>query len=60
MTMKIALAGPYPAGTLEQFQKLLPEQEFFAVDSQEAYDALTDVDLYHCPHLENTGARFSQ
>ena len=44
MTMKIALAGPYPAGTLEQFQKLLPEQEFFAVDSQEAYDALTDVD----------------
>ena len=42
--MKIALAGPYPAGTLEQFQALLPDQEFFPVETQEAYEALTDVD----------------
>ena len=33
--MKIALAGPYPAGTLEQFQALLPDQTFFSVESQE-------------------------
>ena len=42
--MKIALAGPYPAGTLEQFQALLPDQMFFSVESQEDYEALTDVD----------------
>ena len=42
--MKIALAGPYPAGTLKQFQALLPDQEFFPVETQEAYEALTDVD----------------
>ena len=42
--MKIALAGPYPAGTLEQFQALLPDQKFFPVETQEAYEALTDVD----------------
>ena len=42
--MKIALAGPYPAGTLEQFQELLPDQTFFSVESQEDYEALTDVD----------------
>ena len=42
--MKIALAGPYPAGTLEQFQALLPDQTFFSVESQEDYEALTDVD----------------
>ena len=42
--MKIALAGPYPAGTLEQFQALLPGQKFFPVETQEAYEALTDVD----------------
>ena len=42
--MKIALAGPYPAGTLKQFQALLPDQEFFPVETQEAYETLTDVD----------------
>ena len=42
--MKIALAGPYPARTLEQFQALLPDQEFFPVETQEDYEALTDVD----------------
>lgn len=42
--MKIALAGPYPVGTLEQFQELLPAQEFFSVATQEEYEALADVD----------------
>ena len=42
--MKIALAGPYPAGTLEQFQALLPDQTFFSVEGQEDYEALTDVE----------------
>ena len=42
--MKIALAGPYPAGTLEQFQALLPGQKFFPVETQETYETLTDVD----------------
>ena len=39
--MKIALAGPYPVGTLEQFQELLPAQEFFSVATQEEYEAIT-------------------
>ena len=42
--MKIALAGPYPVGTLEQFQELLPALEFFSVATQEEYVALADVD----------------
>ena len=42
--MKIALAGPYPVGTLEQFQELLPAQEFFSVATQEEYEARADVD----------------
>ena len=42
--MKIALAGPYPAGTLEKFQALLPDQEFCFVETQKAYEALADVD----------------
>ena len=42
--MKIALAGPYPVGTLEQFQELLPAQEFFSVATQEEYEALPPQD----------------
>lgn len=42
--MKIALAGPYPARTLERLQALLPQHEIFPVPTQEEYDALTDVE----------------
>ena len=42
--MKIALAGPYPQGTLERFRELLPEHELLPVATQEEYDALTDVE----------------
>ena len=42
--MKIVLAGPYPEGTLAQFQALLPGHEIRQVVSQEAYDALTDAE----------------
>ena len=42
--MKIALAGPYPAKTLERFQELLPAHEILPVATQEEYDALTDVE----------------
>ena len=42
--MKIALAGPFPTGTLEQLQSLLPDQEFCSVVTQEDYGALTDVE----------------
>lgn len=42
--MRIALAGSYPTGTLEKFQKNLPEHVFFSVENQEEYEVLTDVD----------------
>ena len=42
--MKIALAGPYPAKTLERFQELLPAHEIIPVATQEEYDARTDVE----------------
>ena len=42
--MKIALAVPYPQGTLEQFVSLLPEHTLLPVTTQEEYQALTDVD----------------
>ena len=41
--MKIALAGPYPQGTLERFQQLLPGHEVVPVLTQEEYDAPSDV-----------------
>ena len=36
--MKVVLAGPYPAGTLERFQKLLPGHEVVQLLTQEEYD----------------------
>lgn len=42
--MKIALAGPYPAGTLEGFQALLPNHTIQPIATQEEYEALTDVE----------------
>ena len=42
--MKIALAGPYPQGTLERFRARLPEHEILPAATQEEYDALTDVE----------------
>ncbi len=42
--MKIALAGPYPSGTLERFQSLLSGHEIFSVQSQEDYQNLSEVD----------------
>ena len=41
--MKVVLAGPYPAGTLERFQKLLPGHEVVQLLTQEEYDAMTDA-----------------
>ena len=40
--MKVILAGPYPAGTLEQFKTLLPEHEILPVTKQEEYEAMTE------------------
>ena len=42
--MKIALAGPYPQGTLERFTALLPGHTVLPVATQEEYQSLTDVD----------------
>lgn len=42
--MKVVLAGPYPAGTLEQFRALLPEHEVVPVPEQAEYDAMTDAE----------------
>lgn len=43
--MRIALAGPYPSGTKEKFQSILPEHTWTEVKTQEEYDALTEVDV---------------
>ena len=45
--IKVVLAGQYPEGTYEAVRKLLPEPEFSlaAVDTQEAYDLMTDAQI---------------
>ena len=45
--LKVVLAGTYPAHTYEKLKKLLPADQFdfVAVDSQEAYDAMTDAEI---------------
>ena len=45
--IKVVLAGQYPEGTYEAVRKLLPETEFSlaAVDTQEAYDLMTDAQI---------------
>ncbi|MDU7338416.1 MAG: 2-hydroxyacid dehydrogenase [Clostridium sp.] len=42
--MNVILAGPYPTGTLERFQSLLPEHRVTQVLSQEDYNSLTDAE----------------
>lgn len=43
--MKVILAGPYPEGTLEQFQRLMPEEEFIPVTTQEDFEKMTEGDV---------------
>ncbi len=45
--MNIVLAGKFPQGTKELFQKLLPESDFFvkAIDTEEEYSKLTDAEV---------------
>ena len=45
--MKVVLAGKYPARTFETLKELLPESQFEleAVDTPEAYDAMTDAEI---------------
>lgn len=45
--VSVVLAGQYPAGTYEKLQAMLPEGQFRlrAVDTQEAYDAMTDAEI---------------
>lgn len=40
--MKVILAGPYPEGTLEQFQRLLPKDEIIQVTTQEKFEEMTE------------------
>lgn len=44
---KVILAGTYPAHTFEKLWAMLPEEEFElkAVDTPEAYDAMTDAEF---------------
>ncbi|MDU6346691.1 2-hydroxyacid dehydrogenase [Faecalispora jeddahensis] len=42
--MNIVLAGPYPTGTMEHFQSLLPQHRVTPVLTQEEYDAMTDAE----------------
>ena len=55
--MKIALAGPYPQGTLERFQQLLPGHEVVPVLTQEEYDAPSDVQCIIVRVLKNAFAQ---
>ena len=45
--MHVVLAGNYPAHTYEKLRALLPETEFdlTAVDTPEAYEAMTDAEI---------------
>lgn len=45
--INVVLAGQYPAGTYEKFRTMLPEEQFElrAVDTQEAYSAMTDAEI---------------
>lgn len=44
--LKVWIVGTYPAGTLDTFRKLLPEEKFQvrAAETQEVFDAVTDAD----------------
>lgn len=42
--MKIILAGPYPDGTKEQFERLLPDHDFISVSDQKVYGEMEDGD----------------
>ncbi|HBC26395.1 MAG TPA: 3-phosphoglycerate dehydrogenase [Ruminococcaceae bacterium] len=42
--MNIVLAGPYPKGTLERFQSLLPNHHFTTILTEDEYDAMTDAE----------------
>lgn len=44
---KVVLAGNYPAHTYERLHDLLPQEQFelVAVNTQEAYDAMTDAEI---------------
>lgn len=42
--MKIILAGPYPDGTKEQFEHLLPGHDIVPVNDQKAYEEMEDGD----------------
>ena len=44
---KVVLAGNYPAHTYERLRDLLPQEQFelVAVNTQEAYDAMTDAEI---------------
>ena len=42
--MKVILAGPYPAGTQEQFEKFLPGHEIIPVTVQEEYESMEEGD----------------
>lgn len=43
--MKIVLAGPYPKGTMEKFQELLPGNDIINILDQSELDAMEDCDV---------------
>lgn len=45
--MNVVLAGQYPVGTYEKLRAMLPREQFElkAVDTQEAYNAMTDAEI---------------
>lgn len=54
--MNIVLAGPYPAGTLERFQALLPGHSVTSVLTQEEYNSMTDADCIVVRVLKTPGS----
>ncbi len=45
--VNVVLAGKYPTGTCEKLRAMLPKEQFKlrAVDTREAYDAMTDAEI---------------
>lgn len=53
--MKIILAGPYPPGTKEMFEELLPEHEIAAADTQQEYDDMEEGEIVIVRVLKTSG-----
>ena len=52
--MRIILAGPYPSGTKEMFEALLPDHELAEAETQQQYDDMREGDMVIVRVLKTT------